>query len=523
MDQEQELTQDNGAYSLIRTLVASGVDVCFANPGTSEMHFVAALERVPAMRAVLSLAEGSVTGAADGYGRMALKPAATLLHLGPGLANGLSNLHNARRAATPIVNIVGDHATHHHQYDAPLTSDIVGFARTVSAWIHTSRSADTVGSDAARAVRAARDAPGKIATLIVPADTAWNPTTGVATMLPPLLPAPVSEEAISQAAAKLRDGKRTVLLLRGAALLEEGLTAAGRIAAASNCRLCADTFAPRTARGAGRVNVERIPYFAETIVEFLKGMERIILVGSKPPVAFFAYPGKPSWLVPPGCELFYLAHEHEDAVAALKAVAEAIDAPNIPIYVSPLTLPDLSTAKLNAFTIGQAIAHFMPEEAIIADDSATSGGAILQATITARPHDHLALTGGAIGIGLPMAIGAAIACPGRKVLALEGDGSAMYTPQALWTMARENLDVTTVIFNNHAYKILKVELARLGAGDGGQPATQLTDLRRPEIDWIALGKSLGVESSRAETFEQFIAQFKSAMFQRGPRLIEAIL
>ena len=170
----------NGAESLVRTLVAGGVDVCFSNPGTSEMHFVAALDRVEGMRCVLGLFEGVVTGAADGYFRMKGTPASTLLHLGPGLANGLANLHNAKKANSGIVNIVGQHATHHIGYNAPLTSDIEGLARPMSAWVRTSPDAKSVSADGAAAIAAARSAPPQIATLILPADTAWNEADGIA-------------------------------------------------------------------------------------------------------------------------------------------------------------------------------------------------------------------------------------------------------------------------------------------------------------------------------------------------------
>jgi acetolactate synthase I/II/III large subunit len=515
--------RDNGALSLIRSLVASGVKVCFANPGTSEMHMVAALDRVEEMRAVLGLAETVVTGAADGYGRMTGLPAATLLHLGPGLANGLANLHNARRAATPIVNIVGDHATYHAQYDAPLASDIVGLARPVSAWIHSSRNADAVGADGARAVQAARTAPGQIATLILPADTAWNSADHVAPALDVAGPAPVSEKIIQAVADKLRDRRKTAILARGAALQPPGLEAAGRIAAASGCRLFADTFAPRLARGAGRVAAERIPYFAEVMVQFLAGVERLILVGAKPPVAFFAYPDKPSWCLPAGCEIVYLAREHEDGVGALQAVAQALGGGAKPAHIAAYSLPELPCGKFNAHSIGHVIAHFLPEGAIVADDGATSSGGMIEASVTARPHDFLALTGGAIGHGMPLAVGAAVAYPDRKVLTLAGDGSAMYTLQALWTQAHEKLDVTTVVFSNRAYKILKVELNRVGAGDAGPKAARLLDLRNPDLSWVALANGMGVEATRAETTAQFIDQFRDAMTKTGPRLIEAMI
>ncbi|HWY14975.1 MAG TPA: acetolactate synthase large subunit [Rhizomicrobium sp.] len=513
----------NGAESLVRTLVASGVEVCFANPGTSEMHFVAALDRVEGMRAVLTLFEGVATGAADGYGRMAEKPAATLLHLGPGLANGLANLHNARRAATPIVNIVGDHATYHAQYDPPLASDIAGFARPVSAWIQSSMSAATVADDGARAVQAARQAPGQIATLILPADTAWLEAERPASPLPVQGPSRVSQHAIDDVAQALGEGRRSAMLLRGSALGRRGLEATGRIAAKSGARILCDTFSPRITRGAGLVAAERLPYFAEQIVEFLRDFELLILVGSKPPVSFFAYPGKPSWCVPEGCRILHLAHPHEDAVVALEAVAEAIAAPRDPVGRAPLQRPDIPEGKLNAYTAGQVIGHFLPEGAIISDEAATSGLGTASYTAGAPPHDLLSLTGGSIGLGVPMATGAALACPDRKVVCLQGDGGAMYTLQALWTQAREKLDVTAVIFANRSYYILNIELMRVGAENPGPKALSMLDLHNPELDWVSLARGMGVEASRAETSADFASAFADAMKSRGPRLIEVVL
>ncbi len=513
----------NGAESLVRTLVDSGVEACFANPGTSEMHFVTALDSVPGIRPVLCLFEGVVTGAADGYGRMAEKPAATLLHLGPGFGNGWANLHNARRAATPLLNIVGDHATYHAQYDAPLASDVTGLARTVSGWVHSSVSPRTVAADGARAVQAAMAAPGQIATLILPADTAWLEAEGPSPALPVQGPAPVSSDAVDRIAKALKTGKRTAILIRGAALKEKGLKAAGRIAAASGARLMCDTFAPRLQRGAGRVAVERIPYFAEQIVDFLANVEQLVLVGAKPPVSFFAYPEKPSYCAPETCEMLYLAHPHEDGVAALEAVAEVLNAPKEPGGIMPLDKPALPSGNFDQFSIGQVIAHYLPENAIVSDEAATNGIGTAIATVKAAPHDHLSLTGGSIGQGLPLATGAAVACPDRKVVCLHGDGGAMYTVQALWTQAREKLDVTTVIFANHSYAILNVELARVGASNPGPRALSMLDLHNPELDFVSLARGMGVEATRAGTIEEFAAQFASAMASKGPRLIEAVL
>ena len=513
----------NGARSLAQTLVNCGVEVCFANPGTSELHFVAALDAVAGIRPVLCLFEGVATGAADGYGRMAGKPAATLLHLGPGLANGLANLHNARRACTPVVNIVGDHATHHRRLDAPLTSDIAGFARPVSAWIGEVTSALTAAADGARAVQAARAAPGGVATLILPADAAWNRAERAAGPLPDPGPAVVPAATMEAAARQLRDGRLSELLLRGAALSERGMEAAGRVQAATGARLLCDTFAPRAELGAGRVPVERIPYFGEQIVAFLQGLERLVLVGAQVPVSFFAYPGKPGWCVPAGCAIDHLAHPHEDGARALADLAQALDAPPTPAVRMPLQLPDLPSGALDAVRAAQVIARLTPEHAIFAEEAITCGSPLLASLARARPHTHLPVAGGSIGQGLPVAAGAAIAAPERKVVCPHGDGGAAYTLQALWTMARENLDVTTIVYANRSYAILNVELARVGVGMVGERARSMLDLHHPVIDWVRIANGFGVEASRVTTAEEFAAHYASAMAQRGPRLIEVVL
>ena len=513
----------NGAQSLVGTLVNCGVELCFANPGTSELHFVGALDSIAGLRPVLCLFEGVATGAADGYGRIAGKPAATLLHLGPGLANGLANLHNARRAATPIVNIVGDHATYHLQYDAPLASDVAGFARPVSAWIHQSRNAKALAGDTARAVQAARAAPGGIATLIVPADTTWEQADQCAQKLPDVAPATVSQDVIESVARHLSSGKKTALLLRGRALRGAGLEAAGRIQARTGARLLCDTLDPHSQLGAGRVPVERTPYFAEQIVEFLQGLERIILVGSEPPVSFFAYPDKPSWCAPAGCAFSYLARPHEDSTGALQALADVLRSPAAPAVRLPLQLPELASGPLTPAGVAQIVARLMPEHAIVSDDSVTSRAPLLRSMTCARPHDYLSLTGGSIGQGLPVAVGAALAAPDRKVLCMQGDGGAAYTIQALWSMARENLDITSIVFANRSYAILNVELQRVGVGDAGSKALSMLDLRNPEVNWARIAAGFGVEGSRATTCEEFAAQFAAAMQSRGPRLIEVLI
>ncbi len=514
----------NGAESLVKTLVTAGVDVCFANPGTSEMHFVAALDDNPDMRCVLGLFEGVVTGAADGYARMAGRPAATLLHLGPGLGNGLANLHNARRGRSPMVNIVGEHATYHRQYDAPLTADIEGVARPMSHWVRTSRFAAEVARDGAEAVRAALTPPGQIATLILPADTAWNPAPeGAAAPLPVPEPAPAQPDAVAAAAAALRSGESAVLLMNGSALRRESLALAGRVASATGARLLSDTFVARIERGAGIVPVERLPYFAEQVEEALAGVRHMILVGTRPPVSFFAYPGKASNLVPEECSVHSLAGPEGDIAGALAELAEAVAAHGAPEVAGSGRPAPARDGALDPQTIAQAIGAWLPEGAIVVDEAATSGFGLPAATAGCPPHDWLGLTGGSIGQGLPAAVGAAVACPDRKVLSLEADGSGMYTVQALWTMAREQLDITVVIFANRKYAILQVEFMRVGAHNPGPKAMSMLDLSNPDLDWVQLARGMGMEASRATSVAEFNAQIESALRHRGPHLIEACI
>jgi len=511
----------NGADAVISTLADNGVEACFANPGTSEMQFVSALDREPRVRPVLCLFEGVVTGAADGYGRMAGKPAVTLLHLGPGYSNGAANLHNARRAFTPIVNVIGDHATYHRQNDAPLASDIKGLAGPNSVWVRSAETADDAADLAAEAVVASFGPPGGSASLILPADCAWSPATRKGpTLIAPHRPE-VSSSTVDAIAKALKAAKKPLLLIGGAACGEAGLRAAARLNAAGY-RVMTDTFVARQPRGAGRFAPERMAYFGEAAMEDLAGVDLMVLTGTVKPAAFFAYPGMPTLLIPEGCETPTLAIRHEDSTRALEQLADALDAP---ASASPnaLALPDAPTGALNPYTVGASIARHMPDQSVISDDGVTSSMPVFLQTTSARPHDWLMLTGGAIGQGIPVAVGAAVACPDRKVISLNGDGAAMYTVQGLWTLAREGLDVTVVVFANHVYRILSVELQRTGAGKPGKAAASLLDLGSPRIDWVSLAKGLGVPAERQETAEGFDAAFARAMGEKGPKLIEVAL
>jgi acetolactate synthase-1/2/3 large subunit len=510
----------NGADSLVETLLAGGVEVCFTNPGTSEMHIVAALDRRQKMRCVLGLFEGVATAAADGYARMAGKPACTLLHLGPGLANGLANLHNARRARVPIVNLVGQHSLEHLGTDTPLNSDIEAIAKPFSAWLRTSRAVSDLGCDVAAAIAASRMPPGQIATLIVPADVAWVAGGKPAAVLPiPVAQIP-SAQVVDQAASMLRSGLPSALLLGGNALYGPGLLAAGRIAKATGARLLAPYPFTRIERGAGRPVVDRVPYVRQQARDLLKDFRQLILVGAEEPLAYFASPETDSKLIPPGSEIFTLAKPEEDAAATLEALSASLGSDVSQGSQEPAFQPPLPSGAITQEGVASVIAALLPENAIVVDESMTTGRGIMSAARGAPPHDWLANTGGSIGIALPLAVGAAVACKDRPVLCLSADGSGMYTPQALWTMARENLRIVTVIFANRAYAVLRREFLNLGVGDPGTTASALFAIGSPDLDWVSLAKGMGVPAFRASSQETFASLLRAAFESEGPVLLE---
>jgi acetolactate synthase I/II/III large subunit len=512
-----------GAECLMRTLVANRIQVCFMNPGTSEMHFVAGLDHVSGLRGVLCLHESVCSGAADGYARMHGEPASILLHLGPGLGNALSNLHNARKARSPVVCVVGEHTTSHRKYDAPLTSDIDTFARAVSHYIRTVESSAQLGSDIAETICAALKAPGQIATLIVPADISWLSASHPGPVVSqPTLPMP-GHENIRTSAAVLRSAKNNAaLILGGTSTCIRGMTAAGRIAGAAGTRVFLDRTAARIASGRACFQAPKVPYFPEDARAAFTGLTHMILVEADTPVSFFGYPDTPSSPVPETCAVSVLAASDEDGAGALEALADHFSARELSAaqhqsQAAPVDGP------LTLDSLGQALAALLPESAIVSDEMVSSSAAILPYLICAAAHDQLPITGGSIGQGLPVAVGAAVACPDRKVIALEADGSAMYSLQALWTMARENLDVVTVILANRRYRILDIEMRRTGAPRIGDRANDMLDLGRPNLDFVSLSQGLGVPAARAATVEEFTSQFRAAMAERGPRLIEAVL
>ena len=511
----------NAADALLKTLVDNGLEVVFANPGTSEMHLVAAIDHYPQIRPVLGLFEGVVTGAADGYARMSGKAAANLLHLGPGLGNGFANIHNAKKARSPMINIVGDHATYHLKYDAPLTSDLDGLAKSSSDWVERVKSPEELPAGGSRAWQAAHNFPGQIATLIVPADCAWGETDKIGKILNSVGPSEIANDVLREAYEALTDKSNCMLFLGGEFLDEQSVNMAAKIATKTGARLATETFRKRQRRGFGIPVVEPLPYFSEMAEDFLDGIESIVFVGSKPPVSFFAYPDKRSYLSPENSKLVQLATFEQDGKKALESLCEMLDANEISEELLPSETSQAPlNGELNPAHVGLLLGELLPEEAIVSDEAATSGFLVYPNTWNSKPHDWLSLTGGSIGQGLPLATGAAIACPDRPVICLHGDGGAMYTIQSLWTQARENLNVTNIIFSNRAYAILKIELDRVGALETGDRAESLFSLENPEINWISLGKSLGVESFTAPTVEEFRKIFSSAVNEPGPSLIE---
>lgn len=515
----------NGAESLVKTLLNTGVEVCFTNPGTSEIHFVAALDKVEGMRAVLGLFEGVVTGAADGYGRMAGKPAATLLHLGPGLANGGANLHNAKKANTPIVNIIGEHATYHQQYNAPLQSDIAAIATPLSHWVDCCTSSDEIAFYGQQAVQQAMTGAGQVASLILPADVSWNENSSGPIDCKKIdrRIETVSKSTITDIAQVLKKKEPTVILMNGQALSESGLALGNQIANSCDATLYCDLFSAKLARGAGRAKIHRLPYFGEKVIALFENVKHLILVGSSSPVAFFAYPNAESNLIPDSCKVYTLARPKEDAIQALQDLAHATQSSTENIEYYPSSVPELPSGNLSIAAVASTFAALLPENAIVSDESNTAGALLMPLSQGSPKHDWLALTGGAIGQGLPVALGAAVACPDRKVISMQADGSAMYTIQSLWTIARENLDITVVILANRRYAILQIEFTRLGAGAPGNKSKSLLDIGNPDLDFVSLAQGMGIHASQATSAEEFNTQFSEAMAQRGPRLIEAML
>lgn len=514
-----------GADRLLAALHAGGARICFANPGTTELTMVSALARQGAIRSVLSLFEGVCTGAADGYARVSGEVPLTLLHLGPGFANGIANLHNARRAGSRIINLIGDHASWHLPYDAPLTSDIESLAVPVSRAVIRMEATDDITRDVAAAFDATREADGGAATLIVPTDV----IDAAAEDAPlALAPAPwrgrhVTDAEIGSAAESLAQPGDTIVLLGGSALSEAGVRAGAAVAARLGGRLLMEPYPAIVSLGGDLPQVERQAYFPDDVIAQM-GAARVVLAGSRMPISYFGYEGWPSQLVAED-KLVRLAGPEHDAVDALQRLADALQAPPVEpkaFQAQESGAGDPGTA-LSPVAIVEELLTQLPEDAIISLEGSTLGGPWLKNAHRARRHRVMTNTGGAIGQGLPCAVGAALAAPGARVVSLQSDGSAQYTLQSLWTMAREKLPVTVIMAANHRYAILQTELTRASASLDDDVIAGLTRLDNPRIDWTALAKGYGVEAVVARTNGELAAALARGLAMDGPLLIQAEL
>jgi acetolactate synthase-1/2/3 large subunit len=509
-----------GAEAILNVAAAAGIKVCFANPGTTELSLVQALDKTPAIHSVLAIFEGVCTGAADGYTRISGTPALALLHLGPGLANGIANLHNARKANTPVISIVGEHATWHIAANAPLTSDIATLAQPMSKFVHTTTRPESAASDMALTIAQAMQLPSGPATLIIPGDVQWAEIDEQPTTLKIPEPTPPTSNDIDKATRALRAGN-AALVLSGRALRAAGMRSAERIMRATGCRVLAPTFPPVQDRGAGLLSPDKIPYPPEPARQLLAPYRSVILAGAREPVAFFGYPNSRSGLCAEDANIIHLCPPTTDPSVALAALAEALNAP--PTQAVPAAeRPQPPHGALTPLTMCQAVAAAQPDNLIVMDEGATAGFAYYGFSAGAPPFTYMALTGGSIGQGLPCAVGAAAAEPRKRVICLEGDGSSLYTIQALWTMAREKQNVTTVICKNRAYSILRWEMERARTTPG--PASlALTSLENPEISFVKVAEGFGVEARAARTAEQLTEALHYSFKTPGPMLIEANL
>ncbi|MCL4133723.1 UNVERIFIED_CONTAM: hypothetical protein GTU68_047912 [Idotea baltica] len=431
-------------------------------------------------------------------------------------------MHNARKARVPMVNLVGDHALRHQQYDAPLSADVEAACAPFSDWVRSGRDAGSFAADAMEALSVATGKPGRIASLVAPADIGWDEGGKMAAPLTPKGAAALDEDAVTAALGALESGEKTVIIAGGSVLADtEAVALLHGIAEKTGAHILAPTSNRRIERGRGRFAVTKIPYPIDAALKCLAPYGRAILVETLPPVAFFAYPGRPSLLLPEVCDTVTLAGLDGDGSTALAALADRVGAkPAKALDAASPARPQAGAITLE--NIGAALSAALPEDAIVIDETVSSGAAIFPAGDTAPPNSWLALTGGSIGIGIPLSAGAAIACPDRPVVTLQADGSAMYSIQGLWTQAREGSNVTTIILANRAYEILKGELHNVGA-QPGPDALSMLNLDRPELDFVALARGMGVPGRRVDDVRDLMRAIKDAAAEPGPYLIEAMI
>ena len=511
----------NTADELMLYLQAAGVSACFANPGTTELSMVDALERCPGIRTVLGLHETVCTGAADGYSRLTGRPSLALLHHGPGLANGLANLHNARRGRSPVLTLVGESSEEHNRLQPPLACDARALAGTVSTWVERPRIPGDVEGMVNEAMRHCGGYPGRPAVLLLP-----DPL--LATACEPFAPPPpsevqwpvVPESRIEAAAEAIRSGP-VAFLLAASGSLARGVVAAGRISAATGAQLFCETFPARVSRGIAPIT--RMPYFPEAALEAFSHFGTVILAGAPEPVTFFDYTPTGGRLIPAEVRVLTLATPEEDAGDALERLAARLNATGAAEFRLPNDGKPHADAFLTPDLMGQVLGSNLPDPCVVVDESLTSGRTFWIHSESSPRHELMALTGGAIGQGLPCAVGAAIASPDRRVVALQADGSGLYSLQSLWTMARERLDITVVICANRAYRILELELKRAGIRPPGPVARRMCTLDGPAPNWVSLADGFGVPGVRVETAGQLERAFRQSFDVSGPTLIEAIL
>ena len=493
-----------------------------------------ALSGVGGVRTVLGLHENVVTGAGDGYARMARRPAMTLLHLGPGLANGLANLHNAKRASSPMLNLIGTMATWHTAADASLQMDVESLTQTVSCWASLLPSREllhTFAREAIARVSAFASPDGcRIATLLLPHDLQWQICSHSGAHMEPSLIVPSSGGGVVAIDALLQDlaeaGRRGALLLGGEALCEPMLSVFASYArCVGTAILCVNEFA-RADRGQGRPAVRRIPYHSQQAREFLESFTVMVFINAVEPTAQFGYPESISTLVSshskihriPFAELSAVLHHLQGAIS--RDAAGELEPMAFPSNLFP---PD---GILTAPKMWQLVAGLQPlDTIIIVDESLTSGGEYWEASQHSPPFSHLSQTRGAFRNGPPCAVGAALACPDRHVINLQADSSGLYSSQALSTQARERLNITTVVCANNAYGILQVDLARQKPKFGGRGCVvnALTQLNDPPIDWVNLAAGYGVLAVTVNTCEELARELSTAIDAQGPRVIVASL
>ena len=514
----------NGAAAFFKSIVDNGIDTIFACPGTSEMQVVDEVG-YSNLRVVLCLFENSVTGMADGYARMLDKPALGMVHVTCGLTNALANMHNARIANSRMI-IFGGGVHVAHEVNEPVHSMLQRqpyVAQIAAQCVIEARSPDQLAAAATQALKASNDGAGKIVYVYGPNNAVWGESSFQGKLTSSAEQRQrVSTATISSIADTLKAGKKTAFILDNLALREEGLEILGRIAEGAGGRLFREWLPSRIAMGAGRVRTETLPYGGAEGRELLSEFDQIVLVGAKIPVCPFSYENQPWVKIPENCNVHTLATADHDILAALEELATQLDLPEKASNRYNRKPGEPPTGPLSGNSIVQSLSILMPADSIVLDEAMLENVMFPLLMDGAAPFDFMAACpGGAIGAGPPVACGAAIACPNRKVILLEGDFSLMQGNTALWSMAQHNLDICVINYNNEGSASLSTELARVRQGEAQPKSIELLRIRKPTIDYAAMAESMGVPASRAETAEEFHLQLTKAMSTKGPHFIDA--